>query len=212
MNERVRNLLVAGVLLTGSLEACSPAATQTPNPTPERTPANTPALTATPAAPTESPIPSMTIVPTESPFVSPSPSITPEASQSPAESFSADSFLADLNAGGHALDKYKTPITVAKLDEAYSALMASPAAPTAGQFPNTYKDCKNSSLDQNTRWGQCEILTTGGALKAIAKNPQSVEAKAFGFSLASFELQKVFTTKAGISNLTQAVALFVQNY
>jgi hypothetical protein len=135
----------------------------------------------------------------------------------PAGPFNGESFLADLKAGGSALDKYKTPrITLDELKTAHNALAGSPAAPKAAGFQLGFAVCTDSTGDTQT--GACLSVTTY-ALEAIHSYPQSAEAETYGMDVARYDIAYVFTSQDAVvsqqrlSFLTQGIQQMIDaNY
>jgi hypothetical protein len=203
--------------------ACAGGETPT---TPTTLPTNTPGATDTvkptasaTAVVVESPSPtqnidgggatgSPTVEPIATPTVAPTPSATAVESPTPGSTeleVTFSSFIADLQAGGTALDKYK-PIKVADLTTAYNAFAADPDIKASGigsENPNAFKNCMNLKSDPVTRPSDCGSETVF-ALEAVRKFPGNAAAQNFANDMARYDVKSgTFSNPGNMKNLIQ---------
>lgn len=195
-----------GLLIEGMVSGCAAPATKTPDatasyiPTPSIStpgPSVMPSETAYQSQVVETPTPtaSPTAVVTESPTATP----TPEATK-PQDSITIQSFIADIKAGGSALDKYKVPITNTQLQQDFDAFMTSPAGASApANIKLAFADCIGT--DPNKIINACAFTTTM-TFQTIAKT-DTPEAVKFAQDMADLDITKIFTTPDNLSVLLQ---------
>jgi hypothetical protein len=190
--------LAASLSVPLLIAACGGApATEAPKPT--MTPSTTPAATET-ATPPASP----TTVVMESPTATP----TPEATK-PQDSITIQSFIADIKAGGGALDKYRVPITNTQLQQDFDAFMASPAGASApANIKLAFADCIGT--DPNKIINACAITTTM-TFVTIAKT-DTLEAVKFAQDMADLGITRIFTTPDNLSVLLQGLEATAANF
>jgi hypothetical protein len=183
--------LLAAVILV--VMGCS-SGTVTPSPTVAATPVVSPI---TPVSPSqivlETPTPTLTAT-----------STIAEKTPFPTDWVTGKSFLADLQAGGSALDKYKVGITAAQIQKDYDALMASSAGSnnTAKNLSKGVPFCLDGS-DPKRQQTYCAAVTN--MTFVILAQTGAPEAEALASDLSHWDM-KVFPTAATLGVLTQTLA------
>jgi hypothetical protein len=182
---RRRALAAVTVLfVAGVVAGCSSSATEAPKPTDRPTEAPAPSLLVTPI-PVATPTPVVTIAPAEGPTPTP----TPEASASPSSPITVATVIADLYAGGKALDKYRKPISMTALRQSFDSFLKSPAASFMA-YPGRFGLCTDPKVNIRTRQMGC-IYFTFESLTAAEEtaDPAAID---FAQKLMRYVLTKVY--------------------
>ncbi len=163
-------------LLIAACQGGAPTPGATTTPPAEATPSATPtATTAVPSTPTA--------IPRATPTAKPS---------LPAGAVTIDGLIADIKAGGSALDKYRKPISVSQLTMDFEAMMASPAgASSPTNIRLAFQDCVGSGGPSGII-NACGITTTM-TFRTIAIT-STLEALKFAQDMADHDIATVFTT------------------
>ena len=143
--------VLAALVLIPAVGGCA-GASSSPIAAPSAPPASAPA-TSTAALSLQTPVVTPPPEPTASPTLTPAPCPTNPG----VLCVTFASFIADLQAGGSALDKYE-PITVADLTTAYDAFSADLDIRDSGigqDNPDAFKNCMNLKSDPVTRPSYC---------------------------------------------------------
>ncbi len=189
--------LIGGLLISLAVGGCAGA-----SPSPTVAP-SAPSASA-PATPAETPSPQAPAV-----AASPEPTASPTSTTAPCPTtpgvlcVTFASFIADLRAGGHALDKY-TPVSVNDLTTAYNAFASDSAIRTSGigqENPDAFSICLNPKTDPVTRPGYCGAETIF-ALQAVHRLPGNAAAMGLASAIARYDVRSgQFKLAGNMANL-----------